>query len=634
MGSMFRRFGFTIRVKLLIVTSVLVVSALGAMIYAAGQRFYEHSERLIQKYNLGMAQMIGLKLESDLRQISYQSRLLAGLVQEGETRRMERSARIFFESNPGIFFLGLSRPDADGLSFETGLFNQPFLRRNDLSPETVESHLRDSARLGAAVAGAPAMRNLSVGFGFPVLAIAMPLEDAPGSPVIVALMESTGFLENFQIAGHAELFDLFLVDESGQVLAHSDRELALSGGQAGQLPIVRTLLSSGNDNGSQRYRVGGNDYLGSFQLLGFGRAGVVSTIDADRAFEAVYLIQAENLKIMVLVLIVAFLFVYFFSRSLSAPIRRLVRATHQIEQGNFQVDIQATSRDEIGTLTNSFIDMARGLEERQKIKNTFGKFVNPQIVNLALQNELRFGGERRECAVLFCDLRNFTEMSESREPEEVLSILTEYFSHMVDRVHGRGGVVDKFIGDAIMAHWGALVTSENDTANAVWAALAMREALLELNREVLNDRGINLQFGVGINTGPVLAGQIGAETRLEYTVIGDTVNLASRIEYLNKHFGSDILISRASYLQVSDLFRFERMPPIQIKGKSKPETVYAVLGSIEDEHCPPSLHHLRERIGMDFDANSARAHLEKSSDVLVIDNRKKGPGDERGAPLS
>ncbi|MCB1318569.1 MAG: adenylate/guanylate cyclase domain-containing protein, partial [Leptospiraceae bacterium] len=189
-------------------------------------------------------------------------------------------------------------------------------------------------------------------------------------------------------------------------------------------------------------------------------------------------------------------------------------------------------------------------------------------------------------------------LSEKRQPEEVVDFLNRYFTVMVDCIQSHGGVVDKFIGDAIMAHWGTLAPSATDTADAIRAALDMRQSLLVLNAEFEKEGVPPLRFGCGINTGPVIAGQIGSEKRLEYTVIGDTVNLASRIEYLNKLFGTDILISSYTMQQVRGLFEAEELPPIRIKGKSEPEVVYAILGQTGDRQHPKNLRELRAMVGI------------------------------------
>ena len=173
-------------------------------------------------------------------------------------------------------------------------------------------------------------------------------------------------------------------------------------------------------------------------------------------------------------------------------------------------------------------------------------------------------------------------------------------TRMVDCVNATNGVVDKFIGDAIMAVWGAPVSYGNDTENAINGALMMRQQLLEFNRGRGGDKKPVIRIGCGINTGPVLAGQIGSEERMEYTVIGDTVNLASRIESLNKPFGTDILISQDTYSIVKGIYRVEPMQKIKVKGKAEPLQIYAVLGRMDDPAAPKSLDELRRLLGIDM----------------------------------
>jgi adenylate cyclase len=171
---------------------------------------------------------------------------------------------------------------------------------------------------------------------------------------------------------------------------------------------------------------------------------------------------------------------------------------------------------------------------------------------------------------------------------------------MVQCVNETHGVVDKFIGDAIMAVWGAPISHGNDTENALNGALMMRKALMEFNKGRGGDKKPIIKIGCGINTGPVLAGQIGSSERMEYTVIGDAVNLASRIEALNKPFGTDILISTDTYNEIKDIFRVEPMQKIKVKGKSEPQQIYAVLGRLDDPSAPKTLEDLRKMLGIEM----------------------------------
>ncbi|HDP80535.1 MAG TPA: adenylate/guanylate cyclase domain-containing protein, partial [Spirochaetes bacterium] len=194
--------------------------------------------------------------------------------------------------------------------------------------------------------------------------------------------------------------------------------------------------------------------------------------------------------------------------------------------------------------------------------------------------------------------------------------LNQYMTLMVDCIDRTGGVVDKFIGDAIMAVWGIPVSKGNDVENAINGAILMRQALQVFNRGRGSEKKPIIHFGCGINAGPLLAGQIGSENRMEYTVIGDTVNLASRVEALNKPFGTDILIAEETYERVRETFRVEKMQPIRVKGKEKPQQIYAVLGREDDPECPRSVAQLRTMIGL------KTMEAEKETDESIEEEKK------------
>ncbi len=211
---------------------------------------------------------------------------------------------------------------------------------------------------------------------------------------------------------------------------------------------------------------------------------------------------------------------------------------------------------------------------------------------------MSIGGERKNCAVFFSDIRSFTSISEKLEPEDVVEFLNQYMSEMVTCVKETGGIVDKFIGDAIMATWGALRSTGNDSLDAVEASVRMRERLLIFNKGRGSVKKPIIRIGCGINTGNVIAGQIGSSDKMEYTVIGDTVNLASRVESLNKESGTDILISENTYEDVKGKFNTVSMGEIKVKGKAKAQKVYAVLGRKGDPNCPKNLQELRKLVGI------------------------------------
>ncbi|MBU41885.1 MAG: hypothetical protein CMN76_01590 [Spirochaetaceae bacterium] len=517
------------------------------------------------------------------------------------------SARRFFEENDRYLYLSVVKYNQDSISLTEEFFNGPFLKEYELDAKRFREYLKQWPPQ-ALQEGPLEFRRFQME-DVPLLGLSFSGDDGR----IILYLAADDFFQSFRKARQAGLFEIHLISGDGTILISSETE--------GVTPlekhtIIEEILESPVDNGSRKYVNGEKEYLASFQTLEQGLT-VLSHAEADKVFEAVARIERQNLYLMGAVLAAAFLLVFLFARTLSVPIIRLVQATGAVRKGEYDVKIHPTTRDEIGQLTYSFLQMTRGLQEREHIKEAFGKFVNPGIAEKALRGEIKLGGERRWGTVFFSDLRDFTELSEKNQPEEVVDFLNRYFTAMVDCIQATGGMVDKFIGDAIMAHWGTLVPSETDTADAVRAALMMRKSLIELNQAFAREGAPPLRSGCGINTGPVIAGQIGSEKRLEYTVIGDTVNLASRIEYLNKLFGTDILISSYSMERIQGQFEAVEMPPLRIKGKRQPEVVYAILGSMDDPERPRSLEELRNLVGIEFDKTRAAEELKRSSDQMV-----------------
>jgi adenylate cyclase len=216
--------------------------------------------------------------------------------------------------------------------------------------------------------------------------------------------------------------------------------------------------------------------------------------------------------------------------------------------------------------------IAAYLRERRQREETiamFSRFVNPYVVRQLMERGgLEGAGKSREVTLLFSDIRGFTTLSETRAPEEVVAILNRYFTRQVEVIFRHGGSLDKFIGDAIMAFWGAPLDDARHAQNAVACALDMAEALQEFKAE-LGEAGAGFDVGIGIHSGPAVVGLIGSEKRREYTSIGDTVNLASRIEGLTKEAGRRILVSRETRERCADAFDFVSCGTFQAKGRAQ-----------------------------------------------------------------
>jgi len=275
------------------------------------------------------------------------------------------------------------------------------------------------------------------------------------------------------------------------------------------------------------------------------------------------------------------------ARGVSQPVRQLAEHTRHVATGDYTRRIDLPREDELGQLATAFNQMTAGLAERDRVRDLLGKVVSPEIATQLLHSDLQLGGEEREVTILFCDLRDFTGLSERMAPADVLTLLNRYLDRMSAIIERHGGVIDKYIGDAIMALFGAPVADPAAASKAVAAAREMAQALHTFNRELAAEGRPALAFGIGINTARVVAGNMGSSTRLNYTVIGDGVNLASRLEALTKNpaYDTPIIVSEATLRAMQDPPSSRVLGEVTVKGKAEPVKIFA-LGA-KGESLPP-----------------------------------------------
>jgi len=366
-------------------------------------------------------------------------------------------------------------------------------------------------------------------------------------------------------------------DEKGEIISHSDK--AKIGGKAGGIAGNQTVV----EREENLYRVSvpiivGDKFAGGVRI-GFSQESISTALVEMRNRIVLITIGVLAFSIFVTVIVVTFMV---------SPINTLAGIARKIGKGDLEQKIEMTRKDELGELGNTFNEMIKGLKDRDFIKDTFGRYVSKQVAEAILNGRLELGGERRRATVLISDIRNFTAISEKFPPEEVVDFLNEYFSEMVSVVTKYEGTLDKFIGDALLAVFGAPITHPDDAKRAVFAALEMQEKLKEFNKKRVTKGKNEIRIGVAVHTGNLVAGNIGSEVRMEYTVIGDTVNLTSRLEPLNKQFGTQILISESTYREVKDDIEVREIPAVELRGKEEKVKVYDVLRKKSKFSTPPA----------------------------------------------
>jgi adenylate cyclase len=366
-------------------------------------------------------------------------------------------------------------------------------------------------------------------------------------------------------------------DERGRVLADASGTRSIYSQTAD--PLGMRLLALDRDESYMEWQES-ELLVGRAVVLGNTSIGAVMTgLSTESLAHKIRTITLQGIFLGLLTLLIAWALTLLFAKQITTPLRELADVAGQMAAGRFSIRVAEKSKDEIGRLAGAFNEMATGLQEREWLKDMFGRFVSQEVADGIREGKIILEGENRVVSVLFCDIREFTDFSERHTPNEVVKLLNEYLPLVVQAAQKHGGMVNKFGGDSTLIIYGAPYEVQNDALKAVLTALEIQLAVRHLNTQ-LAQTGESLRVGVGINTGVALAGAVGPMERQEYTVIGNTVNLAARIDGLNKQFPEhDILISAWTYEALGEYrsqFELVSLGDVPIRGRGEPIEIWAV----------------------------------------------------------
>lgn len=277
-------------------------------------------------------------------------------------------------------------------------------------------------------------------------------------------------------------------------------------------------------------------------------------------------------------LLLSIIIAHYLSKRVSSSLNYLCGIVTQIGEGKLEIRSELKTSDEFGILSDKINEMTRGLVERERLKMSFAKYVSQHVLERILKEEthLHLEGERKKVTVLFSDIRQFTQLAEKLPPEEVVTLLNEYFEVMIEVVFSYAGTLDKFIGDGLMAEFGAPLDDSAQEVHAIEAAIEMQRSLHRLCKKWAAEGKPLIEMGVGLHTGVAILGNIGSDRRIEYTAIGDTVNVASRLEQATKILGCSILLSETTYLGAKDKFPFKSLGSLSLPGRKEQISVYTI----------------------------------------------------------
>ena len=289
--------------------------------------------------------------------------------------------------------------------------------------------------------------------------------------------------------------------------------------------------------------------------------------------------------VTLLAAIVGFAFALLVSSGITRPVRLLLAGAREVEAGRFDKNITVSTQDEIGELAAAFNRMVEQLRQNERIRETFGRYIDPKVVQgLIDRPEVAVDGQRRVMTIMFCDMSGFTSMSEGMTPRGLVKVMNHYFTVMSGPIRNNRGVIDKYIGDAIMSYWGPPFIEEDEQALlAGLSAVEMADQVPALQKQLPDLLGIRAMpvpcdLRIGIATGEVLTRSIGSELMMSFTVMGDAVNLASRLEGANKIYGTRILISQATAEAIGSRLELREIDRLAVVGQSVPQPVFEVMG--------------------------------------------------------
>jgi len=575
-----------ISIKLIILTSLLLLGVTIPIALQSSKYFEKVARQREENVNLDSAAGRAAEVENILGNLLYKTKstalTLMNLVKDKKTQSDELDLN--FERVGDFLAIEILEVDGSGFRQIASRVKKQISDVDKTQPNFfLDLRANEQFPLRSVSQGNIEVVNGSLKNAPPIFTIGIPIvKNAQGKITHVALAD-------FQLAALQRPFSeqgertFYLLDKRGVVLAHAEEEKALSKFSYAQNEVFKAADASLSPRGQKLFTDPDTKsrFYGAFAKTSFA-VTVFSQISEDVILEPAVQVKREAYFVAGMALSGAIFIIFLFSMSMTSPIETLAELIHLVSKGNFDVNAKAKIHsffnDEVTELAGAFDEMTVGLKERDKVKNLFNKFHGQSVTEDLMKGELVLGGESKEVVVFFSDIRGFTAYSEQRPAEEVVAMLNEYFAAMVEVINRHEGVVDKFIGDAIMAVWGVPKSSGRDAKNAVTACLEMRRTLAVLNEKRIARGQIPINIGMGLHAGLAISGTIGSEERMEYTIIGNTVNTGSRIEASTKSFGSDLLISDNVSEKLDDQFLIEYAGAVEAKGLTHALKLYKVRG--------------------------------------------------------
>jgi len=519
----------------------------------------------------------------------------AALANDPSNVRLARN--IFFERNP--YIAAIIIPGVNEI------INRPYISQNGIRLEMLSSWLEQKNDLLEKVkAGVPALLNASPELGTSLLALFYPWHGTGKEEAAVVFFYPQSLLE---ITGSGSNYTR-MTNSDGDILVSPDFSQIIEGLNIKNSPLFEALIKASGESVRLSYTEGNSRFAGAGHLISFTDAAVFSSLEHSLINEQVVAVTRRNMLLSISVIFLTILIIWFFSQTITNPMRKLISATSVIEGGQFELDLKTKSQDELGVLTKRFVEMGQGLNKWVRVKTLVGRFNDQEISGKAMANGIKLDGEYLQVAVLSADFisladtfsHNNPEKDRSEEAEDALILLNDFITKVADIIKRDGGVIDKISGHRLIGLWGFPVSTEGVTAdmmNCIHSAISIRTMLQELNTERETNGETPLRIGCGIQTGEVLAGRMGPSWAYEYSIAGKITDEAVKAGDACVPARTDIVITKAVRDLAGKKILSEKLPQ---QGDLK---VFGLVnltpsGEHEKQHFPFTLEDVRKSLGI------------------------------------
>jgi len=529
---------FPLGVKLTLIVTLILLGSIWTITILMGLVVRSELVQNTEDANFSINSRAAVGIEERLYKIRSEAVLLLDMNSAvGDNVSLAWQIRnIFFERNPNIAAVIIPGVQE--------IINRQFFDSNEISNDKLTTWLAgESDPIKHAQNNDPVILNVSPVVGINLLALFYPWQSTGFENAVVIFFSPQSLLEITSAGSSSTL----VVNGDGDILISQDFSQILTGVNIQGSPLIANLEKDPGEAVRFTYSEAGNRFLAAGCRISFADAAVFSTVDYSLIVGQIAEASRRNIFLAVAVMFLAILITWFFSKSVTNPLKNLIAAAGRVELGEFDLDLKPKSWDELGVLTERFIDMGRGLSRWEETRDFAGRYNNQMITRKFILKEVNLEGENLQAVVLSIDLVSFPDIAEKIEAKDALSFLNFFISQMTECVEETGGVIDKIMGSRIIALWGIPVSQADFSANvmnSLRSVLKMRDIIVKYNSGKSPDQGF-YKIACGIHTGAVLAGSMGISHYSVYTVAGKIVNDAIKYGEMSVQAETDIVISKA-----------------------------------------------------------------------------------------